>query len=366
MRWRLPFFRRWLAAAASAAAVPDVAITFLTFAATTRDAMRFTSRATKPCSRLSSPLRGGSWLEKFIGEADRAQGQTHHVANVAAPGNRQFAASASQVDHQRGRTVDAEIGDKSQMNQTSFFQSGDNFDLPASRGAYPLQKGLRIPGVSQSAGGDDSDRVGDDLLRGPVKAAQDLNRLGHRFGSEKAGAKYSFAQPGNFAVFVDGAKAAAREACDLQPNGVGTDINRGKGWHEARPTVYMPNVARSSDLRPGHQGNVSAILCGRRGSRAGELCFAARSGPCGACSRAGAGRRLARTGESSETAWRNFAPVTLCSSATRDDSRTSPRCSVAVCVKVSQSCQSPSASWMRLSPAMNCSASRDGSANSAA
>jgi len=37
--------------------------------------------------------------QEFIGETNRSQRQTHGVANVPAPGDREFAASASQVHH---------------------------------------------------------------------------------------------------------------------------------------------------------------------------------------------------------------------------------------------------------------------------
>jgi hypothetical protein len=39
---------------------------------------------------------------------------------------------------------------------------------------------------------------------------------------------------------------SAYEARDFQPHGIGTDINRGKGRHEARETVYMPDGTPSS------------------------------------------------------------------------------------------------------------------------
>jgi hypothetical protein len=65
-----------------------------------------------------------------------------------------------------------------------------------------------------------------------MKAAQNLHRLSHRFGSEKAGTKNAFSQARDFAVFVDGTKASAGEARNLQPDGIGTNINRGKRWHE--------------------------------------------------------------------------------------------------------------------------------------
>jgi hypothetical protein len=49
---------------------------------------------------------------------------------------------------------------------------------------------------------------------------------------------------------VNGAKMATDEPRDLEPNGIGSDINRGKGRHEARETVYMRSGAQS--LRAGH------------------------------------------------------------------------------------------------------------------
>jgi hypothetical protein len=78
-----------------------------------------------------------------------------------------------------------------------------------------------------------------------MKAAEDFDGFRHRLGSKKAGAKDALSQTSNFAVFVDRAKMSACEARDLKPNGIGTDINRGKSRHEARP-VYMPDGTASS------------------------------------------------------------------------------------------------------------------------
>ena len=41
-------------------------------------------------------------VQKFIGQTHRAQRQAHGVADVTLAGNRQLAASAAQIDHQRG------------------------------------------------------------------------------------------------------------------------------------------------------------------------------------------------------------------------------------------------------------------------
>src|SRR5580700_3334103 len=200
------------------------------------------------------------WImaEEFVGESDRAQGKTDGFTNLTAGGDGQFAASSAQIHHQSWRIVDAKVGDEAQVNQASFFQAGNDFDRPAGRGAYPLDKCLRVAGVAQGARGDHSDRVGDYLLGCAMKATEDFDGFRHRLGSKKAGAKDALSQTSNFAVFVDRAKMSACEARDLKPNGIGTDINRGKGRHEARP-VYMPDGTASSEvkskiLNPGDNG----------------------------------------------------------------------------------------------------------------
>ena len=157
-----------------------------------RDAVHFARH--EPLQPFEFTLARRIVAEEFVGQTDRAQRQAHHVANVSAPGNRQLAASAAQIHHQRGRTIDAEIGDQSQMNEASFFQSRNDFDLPPCGRAHPLQKGLRIAGIAKCAGGDHAHWIGDHLLCGAVKAAQNLHRLSHRLGSEKAGTKNAFAQ----------------------------------------------------------------------------------------------------------------------------------------------------------------------------
>ena len=83
-RCRVPVFRRWLATAASASAVPEVAITFLT-------------RARDDAGRDAAYLAGDESLQafefalarrivtqEFVGESHCAQGQTYSVANVSA------------------------------------------------------------------------------------------------------------------------------------------------------------------------------------------------------------------------------------------------------------------------------------------
>ena len=163
---------------------------------------------------------GRIMAQEFVGETDRAQGKTDGFANLTVGGDGEFAASAAQIDHESGRIIDARVGDEAEVNQARFFQAGNDFDRPAGSRAYPLDKCLRIAGVAQGAGGDHADRVGDYLLRGAMEAAEDFDGFGHRLGSEEAGAEDAFAQPSDFAVFMDRAKMSAREPRDLQSNGI--------------------------------------------------------------------------------------------------------------------------------------------------
>src|SRR5580692_11767434 len=84
------------------------------------------------------------WImaEEFVGETDRAQRKTDGFTNLPAGGDGQFAASAAKIHHQSRRIVDPQVGDEAQVNQASFFQAGNDFDRPAGRGAYPLDKCL--------------------------------------------------------------------------------------------------------------------------------------------------------------------------------------------------------------------------------
>ena len=176
---------RWLAAAARAAAVPEVAIAALTLDATIFAETRPTSRAMKPRMRCSSPLRGGSWLQEFVRQPHGAERQAHSVANVSVPRNSQFATAAAEVDHEYGRRAEAQIRDQSEMDEAAFFEAGDDVDRPSGGRSHPLQKCLRVARIAQGAGGDDADRIRAQTLRSAVKAAENLDGFRHRFGRQK-------------------------------------------------------------------------------------------------------------------------------------------------------------------------------------
>jgi hypothetical protein len=51
-----------------------------------------------------------------------------------------------------------------------------------------------------------------------MKSAQDLQRLGHCLGIKITVSKYSFAQPSNFAVLMQGDQPSAPKFGDTEPH----------------------------------------------------------------------------------------------------------------------------------------------------
>ena len=88
------------------------------------------------------------------------------------------------------------------MNQSRLFHPGNDLNPPPGRRTYPLQKCLGISGVPQSAGRDHSHTVGNDLLRGPVKAPQNFNGLRNGIGRQKPGSEHSLAESRDLAILM--------------------------------------------------------------------------------------------------------------------------------------------------------------------
>ena len=64
--------------------------------------------------------------------------------------------------------------------------------------------------------GDDTHRVCDHLLGGPVKAPQNLYRLGNGLRGEKAGTEYAFAQARHLAILMQRVKTSSLQTRDLE------------------------------------------------------------------------------------------------------------------------------------------------------
>ncbi len=120
------------------------------------------------------------------------------------------------------------------MDEAAFFEAGDDLGLPSRGGAYPLEKGTTVAGIAQGSGGDNTDSIGSMILNSTVKALQHADGECHRLRIERAVSEYALAEARDLAVFVQGVQASADNLSDLQADGVGTNINRGKCGHESR------------------------------------------------------------------------------------------------------------------------------------
>src|ERR1700687_4312645 len=143
----------------------------------------------------------------------------------------QFATAAPQVHHECGRTIHAPARNKAKVNEPGLFHARDNLDSPARCGPYPLQKCLGIARLPQCAGRSYTHTVGHDLLRGTMESAKNLHRFCDGIGSKESRPKNALAQTRDSASVVEGAETAALESCNLEPDGVGADINRSKRGH---------------------------------------------------------------------------------------------------------------------------------------
>jgi hypothetical protein len=81
-----------------------------------------------------------------------------------------------------------------------------------------------------------------------MKAAENLHSESDRLGRKESAAEDRFAQPRDFAVFVNFNQAMGAQAGNLQADGIGSDVNGGESWHSR--TVYR----ESGDLVIGTSG----------------------------------------------------------------------------------------------------------------
>ena len=152
--------------------------------------------------------------------------------------NRDFATSTTEVNHQYRRCGDSQGRNQAQVNQPRFFQSGNDFHIPARGRAHPLQKRPRIARIAQGTGGHHADRIHACVLHRTMKTSQDLDRICDCLGRKKPVAEYRFSQPGHLAVFKNFVQPVSAQAGNLQADRIGTDINSGKSRHSGRKIVY--------------------------------------------------------------------------------------------------------------------------------
>src|SRR5919206_3533616 len=64
-----------------------------------------------------------------------------------------------------------------------------------------------------------------------MEPPQNFDSLFHSGRRKKTALEHRFAQARDFSVFVDLAQTFPMQGCNLQPNGVGSNINRSKSGH---------------------------------------------------------------------------------------------------------------------------------------
>ena len=169
--------------------------------------------------------------QEFIGQAHRAQRQTHSVADMALAGNRQLTTAAAQVDHQRVGGANAETRNQAEVDQPRLLQSRNDFDFPPGSRAHPLQKSTRVTRIAQGAGSHGANCFCAFLLYRAMEAPQRLDGIVDGVGGEESVAKDAIAQSRDLAIFMNFNQPPPGEARDFQADGVRSDIDRGKSWH---------------------------------------------------------------------------------------------------------------------------------------
>ena len=104
------------------------------------------------------------------------------------------------------------------MNQPAFFQSGNNFKVPASHGLYPFSEETCVIAVTQGAGADHARAFHRKALDRTMKTAHDFECLRHGLGIEVTVAKDTFTQTGDLAVLMERNQMSTAKFGNTEPN----------------------------------------------------------------------------------------------------------------------------------------------------
>src|SRR2546427_2910559 len=161
-------------------------------------------------------------IEELPSQADRAQRQTKHVANVTALGDRQLAATPTKVNQEYIGSAEARVGQEAEVNKPALFQARNGFHLPADCGLHPGKKSRRVARLPERAGAHNSHPAAAITPDHTMKPAQHLNGSVHRLRRERAIPEYGFAQSGDEPVLVHSLEAMVDDARHFEAHGVGT------------------------------------------------------------------------------------------------------------------------------------------------
>ena len=170
-------------------------------------------------------------IEELPSQADRAQRQTKHVANVTALGDRQLAATPTKVNQENIGGAEARVGQEAEVNKPALFQARNSFHLPANRGLHPGKKSRRVARLPERARAHNSHPAAAITPEHTMKPAQHVDSSVHRLRRERALPEHGFPQTGDKPVFVHRLEAMMDDARHFEAHGVGTDVDRSKDTH---------------------------------------------------------------------------------------------------------------------------------------
>src|SRR5580692_10753841 len=170
-------------------------------------------------------------VQKFFGETNGPERDADRLLDALVFGERDFAAAAPDVDQQAAARGARLVVHDAAMDKTAFFETRDDFYLPARLVAHPGKKGAGVAGVAHRSRGHGADSVSSMQLGGTMKAFQSVECSGHGLGRDEAGLENTAAKPRDFTVLMQDFKLVLDYAGDLEPAGIGTYVDCGKRLH---------------------------------------------------------------------------------------------------------------------------------------
>ena len=196
-------------------------------------------------------------MQKLFREAHGPERDADRLLDALVFRERNFAASAADVDKQAAPGHAGLIAHDAAMDQPAFFEAGDDLDVPSGFIAHPGEEGAGVARIAHGGGGDGADLVRSVQLRGAIKALQRFERGGHGFGGDQAGFEYAAAETRDFAVFMQDFELVLDDAGNFEPAGIGTYVDGGKRLHARGCVLWkfsgLPRKIHESNYRVMHK-----------------------------------------------------------------------------------------------------------------
>ena len=146
-------------------------------------------------------------------------------------GERDLAAAAPEVEQQHAATGSRLGAGNAEMDQTAFFEAGDDFHVPAGLGLHPGLKSGGVTRVAHGGGGHHTNAVNATCLHGALKTLERAQRGRHGLRRDEAGVKDAATEARDLAIFGERFEPMRVDAGDLESARVGTDVDGSEGGH---------------------------------------------------------------------------------------------------------------------------------------